>query len=60
MSNNALKSPKGKKSSTAPVTPRTGENGLRDRRLGPMTLQERNGLIKRKFWTDNGRYDSIE
>lgn len=57
MSNGPLGSPKGRKRATASTTPRTGENMVHQRNLGPMTLQERNGLIKRKFYTDEKGYD---
>ena len=50
------KSPRGKRSASAANTARNGDN---NRRTGPQTLQERNGTVKRKFWTKEGGYDAM-
>lgn len=59
MSNGPVGSPKGRKRAAASTTSRNTENAVHQRNLGPMTLQERNGLIKRKFYTDESGYELL-
>lgn len=51
LSGNGVKSPRVKRSSSAAVAPRSSR-GLVD----PQTLQEVNGTVKRKFWTNDSGY----